>query len=61
MKQEDLRVMFTNAFNECVYITHCVISWPLVSYSFSLFSYEDSRKQKQNLMTLKQRMKKISK
>jgi hypothetical protein len=30
----------------CLYINHCGISWPLVSYCINFFSCEDSSKHK---------------
>lgn len=45
MKQADIRDMFKKGLQECLYINHFGISWPLVSYSINVFSYEDSGKE----------------
>jgi hypothetical protein len=60
MKQTGQRDMLKKTLQECLYINHCGISCPLVSYSINLFSYDNFRKQKRTLITLNQQMKEIS-
>ena len=42
MKQADTRNMFEKWLQECLYVNHFGISWPLVPYSINVFSYENT-------------------
>jgi len=44
IKQAHFRDMFHKGFQDFLCISHCGISWPLVSYSINFSSYKDSRK-----------------
>jgi len=59
MKQTGYSDMLKKNLQECLYVNHCGISWPLVSYSINSFSY-NSRQQKRTLMIWNQQMKEIS-